>query len=267
MAMFSSRFISALALVIAIGFSAQYMMGYFSVEADPLGEIIIKEKSITLNFNEQNPGGSIDLKKIVEEELSVPPECNEALTVCYIQEVTFNINIRKQWQKFDIVELTNQQFAEAVPRLENSIDELTIPEVVVMQEVLARRGLLHFLDGSVVHERGFFGALTWMGLLRLSHIKGLNPGTPEFTASLTQAVNDLLENMAKDENYVTNRPLPSREDMEPSEGDIVYTLWKNYSYLAILAENSEKVDVGDVFIGGGVDVDIDGFVNIERTTQ
>ena len=233
--------------------------------AEPqIGQIISKEKTIKRLFNEKNPEGSVDLKKIVEEELEKPAECQEALVSCQIKEVSFEITLKKQWLKVNIGELSDHDFADTIPRLEHPIDQLTKPEIVVLQEVLDRRGLLTYLDGKRVKERGFFGSLTRMGLVRLAHIKGLKPGDPQFNSQLRDKVNELLDKMEKDKNYISTHPLPKKEHVEPQKGDPMYDLWREHRSTAKLAEKAEKVDAGTIPLDENVDVNIDGFLNVER---
>jgi len=254
-------------ILILISITAFLLGMTVSARAEIRGELIDKETIITLEFNDNNPGGNIDLKKIVEENLSRPTDCQNPLVICSINSVNFEIVMRKEWLKIDIPELSNQEFAQTVPRIENSIDQLSDTEVVVVQETLARRGLLTHLDGSTVQERGFFGSLTNLSLVTLAHIKGLDPGDPEFNEELTDEVNKLLNNMANDDNYINNRPLPRHEDMRPGEGDSLFNLSEKYRYIAELAQQAEKVDPGPIPIKAAVGVEIDGFVNIERATE
>lgn len=235
--------------------------------AEPKGEVIILQKKIQRQFNEENPEGTVDLKKIIEEELPKPPQCQEALVICQIAEVSFDITIKKQWQKFLIPELTTYEFAHTVPKIKNPIDQLTKSETVIMQEILARRELLTHLDGSAVKERGFFGALTWLGLLRLAHIKGLNADGETFEQDLSEQLNELRRKMASDEQYLEKHPLPRREEREPQEGDKLSELWRKYEYLAELGENASRVDAGDIPVGSNVDVNIDGFVDVKRIKE
>lgn len=241
-----------------------YAVTHHQVQADERGERITKEKNLEYFFDETNPEGNVDLKQIVEEELHTPAECEEAMVICQIKSVGFDITIKKEWLKLNLSELNNQEFANTVPRIEESVDELEKPDVVVLQETLARRGLLTHLDGSVVYDRGFFGALTWLGLLRLGHVKGLSDEDPEFNQKLTEQVNELLNNMADNTDYVSEKPLPNQDELTPSEGDDLYELWKYYSYLAQLAQNADRVDPGNIPLQLGEDVNIDGYVNVER---
>lgn len=261
------KYTTTLVLTIALSFSGLYWIASPSAIANEAGEIITKQKTLNLSFNEENPGGNVDLKKIVEDELQKPGECFEDMTVCYIKEVSFDITIKKEWHKFDINELGDQQFAQTVPRLENNIDELTKPETVVMQETLARRGLLMNLDGSIVSERGFFGSLTWLALIRLAQIKGLDPGDPLFHNFLKEQVNGLMDKMEKDDEYMSKHALPSINEMRPGTNDNLFDLWQKFFYLAQLAKNAKRVETGDISLGGGIDVNIDGFVNVERATR
>lgn len=239
---------------------------FFAV-ADQHGEIISKEKTIHVSFDSENPEGNVDLKKIVEEELTRPEECNQEMVFCQIETVGFDITIKKEWLRIDIRELNNQEFATSVPRIENDIDNLTNAEIVVMQELLARRGLLQYLDGSIVQERGFFGPLTWLALTKLGHIKGLSDEDPEFGRLLMEEINKLLDRMANDDNYVNNWPLPSETDMIPEVGDDLYDLWSYQHYLGVLAEDADRVDAGDIPLEINDDVNIDGFLNVERVEQ
>ena len=179
----------------------------------------------------------------------------------------FDINIKKEWLKLDLAELNNHDFASTVPKIQKTVDKLDKPETVVLQETLARRGLLTHLDGSIVNDRGFFGALTWLGLIRLGNIKGLNDNDPNFFQQLTDEVNNLLDNMANNADYVSERPLPKQEDMIPGQTDDLFDLWSHYYYLAQLAQNAKKVDPGQIPLQLGEDVNIDGFVNVERVEQ
>jgi hypothetical protein len=233
--------------------------------ADEQGQRIIKEKNLEFFFDEVNPEGNVDLKKIVEEELKTPIECHGEMVICQIKSVGFDIRITKEWVALDLSELNNLDYANTVPRLENPLDQLSESETVVMQETLARRGLLQYLDGGEVRERGFFGALTWLGLLRLGHVKGLSDEDPEFNQELVNDVNDLINNMANDENYVANRPLPQESELTPAEGDDLFDLWSYYQYIAKLAQNLDPVDQEPPTLNIGQDVTIDGFVNVERT--
>lgn len=229
-----------------------------------LWKTITKQKTIKRVFNEANPEGNVDLKKIVEEELEKPIECDEALVTCQIKEVSFEITLKKEWLKINVGELNDADFANNFPLLENPIDQLTKPEIVVLQEVLDRRGLLTHLDGKKVKDRGFFGSLTWLGLIRLAHIKGLNPGDPQFNVQLRDQVNELIKKMAKDKDYVAKHALPKKEDMVPVTGDPLHDLWRKQLSTAKLAEKSEKVDAGKIPLDGNVDVNVDGFLNVER---
>lgn len=260
-----SSFLSG--FVIALLLTAAWSIGNAAVVADEAGEIITKQKTLNLSFNEENPGGNVDLKKIVEEELDRPAECDADMTVCYIKEVSFDITIKKEWHKYLVTELNNQEFAQTVPHLENPIDQLEKSETVIMQETLARRGLLQYLDGGIVKERGFFGALTWLGLLRLGQIKGVGADDPNFNQLLTDEVNNLLNKMAEHDSYIEDNALPGYEQRTPGEGDSLYELWEKYLYLARLAQGAKPVETGNIPVGAGVDVNIDGFVNVERVTQ
>lgn len=233
--------------------------------ADEQGQRIVKEKNLKFFFDETNPEGNVDLKKIVEEELKNPIECQGELVVCQIKSVGFDIRITKEWMALDLAQLNDLDYANTVPKLENSIDQLSKDETVVMQETLARRGLLQYLDGSEVRERGFFGALTWLGLLRLGHVKGLSDEDPNFNFQLKDQVNELLNNMAKDENYIANRALPQESELTPADGDDLFDLWSYYHYLARLAQNLDPIKQEPATLNIGQDVTIDGFVNVERT--
>lgn len=229
-----------------------------------LWKTITKEKTIKRVFNEANPEGSVDLKKIVEDELEKPAECEEAFVTCQIKEVSFEITLKKEWLKINIGELNDQDFANNLPLLENPIDQLTKPEIVVLQEILDRRGLLTHLDGKKVKERGFFGSLTWIGLVRLAQIKGLKPDDPQFHVQLRDKVNELLKKMAKDKDYIAKHALPKKEDMEPAAGDPLHQLWRKHVSTAKLAEKAEKIDAGRIPLDSSVDVNVDGFLNVER---
>jgi len=254
-------------LITILLFTGLFFFSQQSVTAEQQGELLQKEKSITMSFNEENPEGNVDLKRIFEEELARPTECNDPLMFCQIQDVSFDITIRKEWLKINLAELSNYQYANTIPRIENPVDQLTDSEVVILQETLARRGLLQYLDGSTVHERGFFGSLTGLALTRLSHIKGLSIDDPLYNELLRDKVNELLENMANDENYVNNRTLPSAEDMTPQEGDNLFESWKNYLYISDLAQTADRVDTSNVHLDDNIDVNIEGFVNVERITE
>lgn len=233
-------------------------------EGPSLWKSIVKEKTIKRTFNEANPEGTVDLKKIVEEELEKPAECDETLVTCQIKEVSFEITLKKEWRKINLGELSDYDFATSLPQLENAIDQLTKSEIVVLQEALDRRGLLTHLDGSKVKERGFFGSLTWLGLIRLAQIKGLNPSDPQFNVQLRDKVNELIEKMAKDKDYIANHALPKKEEMTPVAGDPLHDLWRKQISTAKLAETSERVDAGSIPLDSSVDVNIDGFLNVER---
>lgn len=235
-----------------------------AVQANEEAELLTKQQSLQLEFDENNPEGNVDLKKIVEEELKTPEECNQPEIVCRINKVAFDITIKKEWLKLDITTMTDQGFAQSVPLLSNQIDQLTDSEVVIMQETLARRGLLTYLDGSVVQERGFFGSLTWLGLIRLAQIKGLDPGDPEFERKVSDEVNNLINNLANDRYYINNRPLPGAEEMTPGDEDPLNDMWDHYSYLSKLAQNADRVVPNNIPLNIGVDVNIDGYVNVER---
>ncbi len=234
--------------------------------ADEQGQRIIKEKSLKFFFDESNPEGNVDLKKIVDEEMQNPIECNGEV-ICQIKSVGFDIRITKEWLALDLNELNNFDYANTVPRLKNPVDKLTDTETVVMQEALARRGLLQHLDGSTVKERGFFGALTWLGLLRLGHVKGESDEDPNFNQELSNNVNDLLNNMAKDEDYIANRALPQASELTPSKGDDLFDLFSYNLYLAKLAQNLAPTAHPKPELKIGEDVTIDGFVNVERVNE
>jgi hypothetical protein len=255
-----------------IAAAAFFIMGMvfqssISAEADQIGEVIVKQKTIQKAFNEENPEGNVDLKQIVEQELEKPEECDEPMVTCEIREVSFEITIKKEWIKLNISELNNYDFANTVPKIKNDLTKLTKPETVILQETLARRDLLQNLDGSIVPDRGFFGSLTWLGLLRLAHIKGLDPADPEFNIQLKNQVNDLLEKMGNDQNYVASNPLPSRFDMTPQVGSPLKELWDQYVYLATIAQSGSRVNPGNIPLNSGIDVNIDGFVNVERISD
>lgn len=256
--------IVALSIVLSLG--SLYRVSLVA-EADPQGELIFKQKTIQQAFNEENPEGNVDLKKIVEEELEKPAECDEPMVTCQIKEVSFEITLKKEWVKLNISELNDYDYANTVPRVKGELTRLTKPEIVVLQETLARRGLLQNLDGSIVKERGFFGSLTWLGLLRLANIKGLNPGDPKFHDLLRDQVNELLDKMGKDESYIADHPLPSRFDMTPQQGSPLKELWEKNVYLSKLAQNSDRVNPGNIPLNSGVEVSIDGYVNVERITD
>lgn len=234
--------------------------------ANEQGQRIVKEKSLQFFFDETNPEGNVDLKKIVDEELQTPVECVGEV-ICQIRSVGFDIRITKEWIALDLNEMNDFDYANTVPRLNNPVDQLSDTETVVMQEALARRGLLQYLDGSTVKQRGFFGALTWLGLLRLGHVKGLSDEDPHFNQELSNDVNDLLDNMANDENYVANRALPQESELVPAEGDDLFDLWSYYMYLAKLAQNLDPMDHPKPELNIGEDVSIDGFVNVERVND
>lgn len=257
-------FVSALTVFFSFLFLLQSSI---SAEALQPGEIITKKKVINKIFNEKTPEGNVDLKKIVEQEMLKPAECDEALVTCQIQEVSFEIIIKKEWLKLSIPALNDYDFANTVPHLKNDISKLTKSELVVLQEVLARRGLLQNLDGSIVKDRGFFGSLTWLGLYRLANIKGLNPKDPKFNNLLRDKVNELLDKMAKDQSYMAKNPLPSREHMTPQAGSPLRNSWDNYVYLARIAQTGKKVNPGSIPLDSNVDVNIDGFVNVERISD
>lgn len=251
-------------LGILIGTSLWFGNG---VKADEKGKLMEREKNVTLLFNAANPEGSVDLKKIVEEQLIRPDECLQDQVICQIQEVAVNLHIKKSWKKFNIPSLTNQEFATIVPMIKNNADQLTKPEILILQEILSRRGLLTSDAGNPVKERGFFGSLTWMGVLRLAKIKGADPGDPKFYRIITEKVNQLISNMAKDQNYTENRPLPVIEAMEPQKGDKTYPLWEKNSYLSELSQNAQKIDPGIISVEGNTDVKIEGYVNVERVNK
>ncbi|MGE3278215.1 MAG: hypothetical protein AB7J40_00095 [Candidatus Altimarinota bacterium] len=258
----------SLIIALAVGFTLGSLPSWsLRAEADPQGEVITKQKTIQKVFNEENPEGTIDLKKIVEEELVKPPECDEAMVTCQIKAVSFDITLKKEWVKLNIAELNDYDYANTVPTIKSELTRLTKPEVVVLQETLARRGLLQNLDGSIVKERGFFGSLTWLGLLRLANIKGLDPGDPKFNELLRDKVNELLDKMGKDQSYISNNALPSRYDMTPQEGSPLREMWEKNLYLSKLAQNAERVNPGNIPLNNGVDVNIDGFVNVERVSD
>lgn len=252
----------ALSLLLSLSLLANFSM--LPVAAEPQGEIITKQKTIQRSFNEETPDGKVDLKKIVDEELMRPEECEQGKVICQIKEVGFDITIKKKWLKLIIADLNAYDFANSVPLLKNPVDQLSKQETVILQEVLARRGLLLNLDGSVVKDRGFMGALTWLGLIRLSQIKGLNPDDPKFKVRLRDEVNSLLGKMGKDANYLSRNATPRKDHMEPKDGDALYKLWKNYQYLANVAQNGDKVDRGNVPVNGNIDVNVDGFVDVKR---
>lgn len=259
------RQIITLALVILAALSIIFFGGTSKpAEADQHGENISKESTISINYNEENPSGIIDLKKIVEDNLGVPSECQESMVICQIENVSFEITIKKDWLKFNIRELNNYAFANTVDKIESPLDELSAPEIVIMQEVLARRGLLRNPDGSVVQERGFFGSLTWLALIKLAHIKNLDPNAPDFNEGMSIEINNLLANMGQDDNYVNNRPLPQESEMIPQEGDLLFDEWSYRKYISELAQNSVRVETEDVFFSNDIDVNIDGFVEVER---
>lgn len=258
------HFFSYLVLIVLLSLSLVANFAMLPVSADPQGVIISKQKTIQRSFNEENPDGKVDLKKIVDEELMRPEECEQGNVICQIKEVGFDITIKKKWLKLTMSELNAYDFANSVPLLKNSVDQLSKQETVVLQETLARRGLLLNIDGSTVKDRGFMGPLTWLGLIRLSHLKGLNPGDPKFKIRLRDEVNSLLGKMGKDAGYLSRNPTPRKEHMEPKDGDTLYKLWKNYQYLANVAQNGEKVDRGKVPINGNIDVNVDGFVDVKR---
>ncbi len=252
-------------LIAALLMGAVLSTGHHQMaSAEQSGEIITKQKTINQVFNEENPGGNVDLKKIVEEELEKPAECYQDMVVCEIQEVTFDITLKKEWRKYNVSQLNDYEFANTVPKLTSMLNQQPKGETVVMQETLARRGLLQNLDGSIVKERGFFGALTWLGLLRLSKIKGLEATDPEFENKLRDEVNDLLNKMAKDDDYIATHQLPQYSERTPSSEDSTFDLWNNYLYLAKLAKNAKPVKNGNIPLGAGVEVNIDGFVNVQR---
>ena len=74
-------------------------------------------------------------------------------------------------------------------------------------------------------ERGYFGPLTQMAFIRLAHIKGLGPDDPNTHEKLRDEMNQLLDRMAKDDEYLVNRPLPREEDLEPKSGDPLFEVW------------------------------------------
>lgn len=261
----SQRFAIALMAAVSLGLLSMGLVQ--QTVADEQGQRIVKEKSLQFFFDESNPEGNVDLKKIVEEELQTPIECAESMMICQIKSVGFDIRITKEWVALDLEKLNDYDYANTVPRLKNAIDQLTDAETVVAQEALARRGLLQYLDGSIVKERGFFGALTWLGLLRLGHIKGHSDKDENFNWELTNDVNDLLDNMANDANYIANRALPQESEMTPTEGDELFDLWSYYIYLAKLAQNLDPVTHPQPELNIGEDVTIDGFVNVERVND
>jgi|GEM_PF-6674280 len=236
----------------------------FPLKADDTGQQVVKEKQIQLKFDAKNPEGNVDLKKIAAEALVKPEECNTSLTLCQINEVTFDIVIRKKWTKLQIPKLSNYEFSNAVPAIKSDLDHLSNQETVVLQEALARRGLLEDNKGGPVKERGYFGSLTWVALTRLAHVKGLDPKNKNYKKQLVQRVNEVLQNMAKTENYVDQHPLPSKDTIDPKPGDKTYDQFQNYKYLSDLAESGKKVNPGDTSVEGNTDVTIDGFVNVER---
>lgn len=260
-------FFSFLILGVLLSLSLLANFAMLPVAAEPQGEIISKQKTIQRSFNEENPDGKVDLKKIVEEELERPEECEQGLVICQIKEVSFDITIKKNWLKLTIADLNAYDFANSVPLIKNSIDNMTKPEIVVLQETLARRGLLLNLDGSTVKERGFLGALSWIGLTRLAHIKGLHPDDPKYREKLRDEVNGLLTKMGKNARYLADHALPSKEHMEPKSGDPLYQEWRNYHYFANLAQNGDRVDRGNIPLNGNVDVNVDGFVDVKRVTN
>jgi|CXWL01.1.fsa_nt_gi hypothetical protein len=251
-------------LLVVVGLLTGLSLRTHSVAAEQNGEIISKQKTIQRTFNESNPDGKVDLKKIVDEELVRPEECEDGLVICQIKEVSFDITLKKKWLKLTIADLNAYDFANSVPLLKNSVGQLTKPETVVLQEVLAKRGLLLNLDGSIVKDRGFLGPLTWLALTRLAHIKGLKPDEQKYKERLRDEVNSLLGKMGKDANYLAQNPLPKKEQMEPKSGDPLYKVWKNYQYVSNLAQTSGKVDAGKIPLSGNIDVNVDGFVDVKR---
>ena len=254
--------------ILALGFSLIFIAN-FQKQADAVtqGELIVKEKTINRTFNEENPNGTVDLKKIVEEELSTPIECSEDLVYCQIQNVSFEVKLKKEWLKINITELNNYDFANTVSKITHPVDQLSKGETVILQEALARRGLLLNLDGSTVYDRGFFGSLTRMGILRLAHIKKLNPEDADYNKKISDEVNKLLDNMSKDDNYVNNKPLPRREEMEPKDGDQLFADWKKQKYVSELAKGGKKVDPGNIPLGDKIEVNINGYVEVQRVTD
>ncbi len=251
-----------IAIVIVSGLSCAMLL--FSLKAEDYGRQVVKEKQIQLKFDAKNPEGNVDLKKIAAETLGKPEECTASLTLCQIGEVTFDIVIRKKWTKLNIPKLSNYEFANAVPTIKSDLDHLSNQETVVLQEALARRGLLEDSKGNPVKDRGYFGSLTWVALTRLAHIKGLDPKNKNYKKQLTQRVNEVLQNMAKTENYVDQHPLPPKEQIDPKAGDKTFDQFQNYKYLSDLAESGKKINPGDTSVEGNTDVTIDGFVNVER---
>ena len=257
-------FFSLVLVAVLCSWSILFNAAAPGAEAQQQGEIITKQKTIQRSFNETNPDGKVDLKKIVEEELVKPEECEQALVICQIKEVGFDITIKKKWLKLNITQLNSYDFANSVSPIKNPVDQLNKQETVILQEVLARRGLLQNRDGSVVKDRGFLGSLTKLGLVRLAQIKSLNPKDPHFNEQLRDKVNELLSKMSKDGDYLINHALPKREQMEPKAGDPLYDLWKQQQYLSDLAQKGERVDAGAIPVNGNVDVNIDGFVDVKR---
>lgn len=237
------------------------------VKAQDKGTLLQREKKVQLLFNADNPEGNIDLKKIVEQELVKPEDCDQTLTICQIQEVSLDLVIKKTWKKYSLPKLSNQEFAVTVPLIKNDLENLSKPEIVILQETLARRGLLTDRTETVVKDRGFFGSSTWLGVLRLAHIKKLDPKNPKFNKQIIDKTNELIGRMSKDPSYVENNPLPQEKDREPQKGDKAYSIWEKHSYLQDLSQNASKVDPGSISIEGNTDVKIEGFVNVERVSK
>lgn len=240
------------------------LTGGVSGNAEEIGKIVSKEKVFHMDFDEAKLEGELDLKKIVQEELGKPEECSEALFLCKIKAVSIDVKIKKDWLKLSLPELSHYEFSNTVPLLKNNIDNLTKPEIVIMQETLVRRGLLKNSDGSTVKQRGFFGPLTWLSLIRLAQIKGLNSQDENFYQHLRDKVNDLIKNMAKDPDYIVKHPLPDKSEMEPKKDDQLYKLWNENEYLSELSQQAKLVQPGAIPLDTTLDVNIEGYVNVER---
>lgn len=247
-------------MVLAMGLS-------YSAEAEEEGTVLKKENTVNMLFNEKNSEGSIDLAKMVEEQLSTPEECQSPDSLCLLNEVTVKIIMTKEWLRYDIPTMTDYSFANTVPRIENDVEHLTVEEVAILQEVLARRGLLINLDGSPVKERGYLGHLTRMAEIRLAQIKGLNPGDPQYLVQLRNEINNLLENMAHDESYVAKHPLPDLSSTIPQSGSPLKEEWDRQKYLAELAMNSKEKYNKEPPIRSYFDLSVDGYLNVEKVEE
>lgn len=235
------------------------------VKAEAKGETIVREKTLDLHFDAKSQENAIDLKKVIGNELSRPEECDQTLLICQIEDVKINLHIVKTWRKLEIPTLSNFEFANAVPPIQNDVDHLTKEETVILQEVLARRGLLKSPEDKQVSDRGFLGPVTQLALSKLAHIKKLNPKDSKYKVKLKEKINELLSKMAKNEDYVEKNPLPKVEDMTPKKGDPVAQEFEKYKFLTELSKTAPRVEMGSIPVtGNNVDVKIEGFLNVEK---